>query len=118
MCKWKRPAAADALHDFLFEVNERYSRLGGVMATDDINELVPLDVIRSAPDFVKYMTESNEQYVNAAVAAVAVAAASFTAAVCLGVAVVVFVASARKFWDESQNSRELRVILYVFCKPP
>ena len=60
MCKWKR-VNADHLHDFLFEVNFHWEKISGILSKEDINEIVPLSVIQSAPDFTNYITHSNER---------------------------------------------------------
>ena len=60
MCKWKKPDT-DLLRKYLFEVNVQYSELGGILSKEDINEVVPLPVLKSAAEFSNYIIESNER---------------------------------------------------------
>ena len=60
MCKWKKPDT-DLLRKYLFEVNVQYSKLGGILSKEDINEVVPLQVLKSSAEFSNYIIESNER---------------------------------------------------------
>ena len=60
MCKWKKPDT-DLLRKYLFEVNVQYSKLGGILSKEDINEVVPLPVLKSSAEFSNYIIESNER---------------------------------------------------------
>ena len=60
MCKWKKPNT-EPLREYLFEVNVQYSKLGGILSKEDINEVVPLPVLKSSAEFSNYIIESNER---------------------------------------------------------
>ena len=60
VCKWKKQNA-DLLQEYFFEVNLQYHKLGGLLSKEDINEVVPLSILKSSPEFSQYITESNER---------------------------------------------------------
>ena len=59
VCKWKR-AETETVHDYMFEVNERFEQIWGATSEKDITQIVPLDVIQSDEKFFNYIYESNE----------------------------------------------------------
>ena len=58
MCKGLRPGA-ERIHDYMFEVNLMFEA-NGATSTEDINEVVPMDVILADEQFVNYIITSNE----------------------------------------------------------
>ena len=58
ICEGLRPGA-EAIHDYLFEVNLRFNELGASAETD-INEIVPVDILTTKQEFVEYIITSNE----------------------------------------------------------
>ncbi|XP_072031991.1 cap-specific mRNA (nucleoside-2'-O-)-methyltransferase 1-like [Amphiura filiformis] len=60
VCKGLRPGA-DAIHDFMFDLNIQLNQLKDAGDTHDILHAVPLDVIMADHEFTQYMTEQNER---------------------------------------------------------
>ena len=44
----------------MFEINERFEQIWGPSSEKDINQVVPLEVLKSDEKFFNYIVESNE----------------------------------------------------------
>ena len=55
-----RPLASE-IHDYMFEVNLAFERIGGVMSNQDVKEVVPLEVMKANSVFTDYIINSSER---------------------------------------------------------
>ena len=51
-------SGAHLIHDYMFELNKQMNRLKN--SSDDILEVVPLEVIKADEQFTQYITKQNE----------------------------------------------------------
>ncbi|KAG1683249.1 Cap-specific mRNA (nucleoside-2'-O-)-methyltransferase 1 [Nymphon striatum] len=58
ICKWRRENTKD-IHDYMFELNCRIQQLKLGKSSEDIIEVVPLEMIKQNKDFYEYIFESN-----------------------------------------------------------
>ncbi len=59
ICKWKREwIYTDSIKDYLFRVNERFEDYGNT-SDHEINEIVPLGLMKNDQNFYNYVVSSN-----------------------------------------------------------
>ena len=62
ICKHKHPDTEE-VHQYLFDVNKKLAPLMSITnTTQDIVEVVPLDVIKGDTDFYEFLRESNNDF--------------------------------------------------------
>lgn len=49
----------DHVRDYLLAVNDKFDEYGGLTSKEDINEIVPLEILKNDSKFYDYLLNSN-----------------------------------------------------------
>lgn len=60
ICKWRREGTKDVAR-YLYEVNLRLDELEKNHGSQDVLEIIPLDLLKQDEKFYQYMVDSNER---------------------------------------------------------